>query len=114
VGSLENQRDLGVVIIIEGTNFSALVNALGSLERSRRLGNTAKLLSDQVKKFLVGFDTGGSNHNTIRTKILQLESLEGVGIEVINVGLETIQGHAEALKAIGCLKDFIRKMFTFI
>lgn len=83
-------------------------------ERGGSFGDSAEFLSHKVEEFLVWLHSRCSDNDAIGTEVFQLESLKGVGIQVINIGFETVQRHSQAFQTIGGLKDFIRKMFIFI
>lgn len=114
LGTLEDQRKLGVVVVIQGSDFASLVSTLITSVGARGLRDSAQFRGHQIEEFLVGFDTRSGDDHAVRSQVFQLERLQSVSIQVIDVGFETVQRHAQAFQTVGGLKDFIRKMFTFI
>ncbi len=72
------------------------------------------LFADQINELLVALNSGAANEDPVWSDVLQLELLEGEGGEVVDVALEALHGEAEALQAVGGLKDDIREFLALV
>jgi len=103
---LESEGDVSLGALGPGAVFAT--NVVGGLAGELMLGNSkeiAKALTGEVNEFFVVLDTIGDNEALLGGNVVHNELLEAAGIQVANIGLETMARHTEGIVAVGSAED---------
>jgi len=111
--SLENERKVRVVALVQAFHLATSVVSLGPRHRLR-LRNAAQFRLHQVDELLVRLDARAADHDFVGTDVVQLEALQGVGVQVFDVVLQPFQRQAQARQPVGSLEDLVRKMLALL